>query len=166
MFSETISVGGPWETITSPCLSSSVPSELTPPSATATPGTDLTFSSVSAGIVGGTEKSDLTAWRPSTATSTPCDVRSNRFLNDSSIVSVKTSVPTTNATPMTTAKPVRTDLSLRESRPRSATLFTLAHRLHQVEDALGIGAGPVVDDLAVAEDHDPVGDRRGGAARG
>src|SRR5690349_14147459 len=147
--------------MTLPCLSSRVPSEVTPPSATATPGVALTLSSVSAGIVGGTEKSVLTAWRASTDTSTPCWVRSKRFLKDSSIVSVKTSVPTTNATPMTTANPVRTERSLRVSRPRSATLVTSAHRLHQVEDALGVGAGAVVDDLPVAQDHDPVGDGSG-----
>src|SRR6478609_7881792 len=163
--------------MTLPWGSSSVPSPLTLPSAVATPGVDLTCSSVEAGIVGGCEKSDLTAWRASTATSTPFWVRSKRFLKDSSIVSVNTSVPTTKATPITTAKPVRTDRSLRESRPRSATLVigtpcctrvggggdeagSSCDRLHQVEHALGVLARAVVDDLPVAQDHDAVGDRR------
>src|SRR3954454_8553684 len=152
-----ISVGGPLETIGLPCLSSSRPSEETLPSATLTPGVAFTLSSTDAGIVGGVEKSAFTAWWDSSSTSTPCLVRSNRFLNDSLIVSVNTSVPTTNATPMTTAKPVRTDRSLRVSRPRSATRVTSGHRLHQVEHALGVLAAAVVDHLAVAEHHDPVG---------
>ncbi len=56
------SVGGPLETIALPCLSSSVPSELTLPSATVDARRRLDLSSVSAGIVGGAEKSALTAW--------------------------------------------------------------------------------------------------------
>src|SRR3954467_8697350 len=120
-------------------------------------------------MVGGCEKSSLTAWWASTDTSTPFWVRSKRSLNDASIVSVNTSVPTTNATPMTTANPVRTERSLRDSRPFSASFVmreppsrclkpalgepgtgcqarSLRHGLHQVEHALGVLAGTVVHD--------------------
>src|SRR4051794_23997123 len=123
---ETISVGGPLETIALPLRSTSVPSADTLPSAFSTPGTVLTCSSADAGIVGGSEKSALTAWWVSTDTSTPFWVRSNRSLNEASIVSVNTSVPTTNATPMTTANPVSTDRSLRVSRPFKANFVTTA----------------------------------------
>src|SRR3954467_12018931 len=148
-------VGGPFDLIGLPLSSSSVPSALTPPSATSTPGVASTLSSADAGIVGGAPKSALTGWAASTETSTPFWTRSNRLLNDSLMVSVNTSVPTTKATPMTTAKPVRTDRSLRVSRPRSATLPTSGHRLHQVEHALRGLAAAVVDHLAVAEHDDP-----------
>src|SRR5262245_306592 len=154
-------VGGPLDLIGSPLSSSSVPSELTPPSAASTPGVAWTFSSVEAGIVGGASKSALTGCAASTDTSTPFWTRSNRFLNDSLIVSVKTSVPTTKATPMTTAKPVSTERSLRVSSPRSASLDTSGHRLHQVEHARGVAAVAVVDDLAVVE-HDEAAGHRGG----
>ena len=154
------------ETIASPFLSSSVPSELTPPSATSTPGTDLTFSSVSAGIVGGTEKSALTAWRASTETSTPCCVRSKRFLNDSSIVSVKTSVPTTKATPMTTANPVRTDRSLRDSRPLERELGHAATAFIRSRTPSASVPAPSWTTSPSLQDHDPVGDRGGLRRRG
>src|SRR4051794_1835393 len=119
-------VGGPFDLIGLPLSSSSVPSALTPPSATSTPGVASTLSSVDAGIVGGAPKSALTGWAASTETSTPFWTRSNRLLNDSLMVSVNTSVPTTKATPMTTAKPVSTERSLRVSSPRSASLYTYA----------------------------------------
>src|SRR3954453_22311375 len=119
-------VGGPFDLIGLPLSSSSVPSALTPPSATSTPGVASTLSSVDAGIVGGAPKSALTGWAASTETSTPFWTRSNRLLNDSLMVSVNTSVPTTKATPRTPAKPVSTERSLRVSSPRSASLYTYA----------------------------------------
>src|SRR4051794_28432550 len=133
-------------------------------------------------MVFGTPNWTLTGCALWIETSTPFCVRSKRFVNDALIVSVKTSVPTTKATPTTTAKPVRTDRSLRESRPRSATLVIPSplrgpcsarvglrralvqgrscDRFHQVEHAVGVGARAVMDHRAIAQDHEPVGDRR------
>src|SRR5919109_4509802 len=155
-------VGGPLERIGSPSSSSSVPSAETEPVASSTPSTDRTRSSVSAGIVGGAAKSSSTARRACTETSVPFCTRSNRSLNEASIVSVNTNVSATKATPMTTAKPVSAVRSLRAMRPFSATLSNgLHHGLHQVEHALHALSLPVVHDLAVVEHHDPVGHRGG-----
>jgi hypothetical protein len=60
------------------------------------------------------------AERAVTETSTPLDARWKRSLNDSLIVSVKTNVPATKATPITTASVVSAVRSLRASSPRSA----------------------------------------------
>src|ERR671923_2686791 len=155
-------VGGPLERMGSPSRSSSVPSNDTEPSAASTPGTDSTRWSVSLGMGGGVAKSSSMACRDCTETSTPFCVRSNRSLNEASIVSVNTNVPATKATPMTTAKPVSAVRSLRAMRPFSATLSNgLHHGLHQVEHALHALSLPVVHDLAVVEHHDPVGHRGG-----
>ena len=86
---------------------------MTLPSAASTPGTERTRSSTDDGMVGGAWKSSSTATFAVTVTSTPFWARSKRSLNDASIVSVKTNVAATNATPSTTAKPVRVVRSLR-----------------------------------------------------
>ena len=54
----------------------------------------------------------------------PLLARSKRSLNDASIVSVKTNVPATNATPMTTAKPVS---AVRSFRAQQALQRDLEH---------------------------------------
>src|SRR3954453_20274135 len=144
-----------------PLRSSSTPSPLTLPSAWSTPGAVRTRSSSEDGIVGGDWKSSSTATLAVTVTSTPFWARSNRSLNEASIVSVNTNVPATKATPSTTAKPVRTVRSLRAQSPRMATRSTSGHRLHQVEHALGVLRLAVVDDLAIAQHDDPVGVRGG-----
>src|SRR4051794_37135439 len=108
-----------------PLRSSSTPSPLTLPSAWSTPGAVRTRSSVEDGIVGGAAKSSSTATFAVTVTSVPFWARSNRSLNEASIVSVNTNVPATNATPSTTAKPVRTVRSLRAQRPFSA-IFSIS----------------------------------------
>ena len=91
-------------------------------SAAATPSVARTFSSVPGGSgCGRPPNSASTAFVAVTLTSTPLDTRSNRSLKDSSIVSVKTNVPATKATPMTTAKPVSAVRSLRASSPRRAS---------------------------------------------
>src|SRR3954451_4804990 len=146
-------VGGPPERIGSPLRSSSVASALTEPSAALTPDRFFTRSSVAAGMVGAAEKSSLTGWAASIETSSPLWARWKRSLNEASIVSVNTNVPATNATPRTTAKPVRIVRSLRASSPRMATRSTSTHGLHQVEHALGVLGRPVVHDLAVAQHH-------------
>src|SRR3954453_666972 len=102
-------VGGPFDLIGLPLSSSSVPSALTTPSATSTPGVASTLSSVDAGIVGGAPNEALTGWgepqsglrgwAASRETSPPFLASLNRLLNDSLMVSVNTSVPTTKATP-------------------------------------------------------------------
>src|SRR3954470_20062237 len=108
-----------------PLRSSSTPSPLTLPSAWSTPGAVRTRSSSEDGIVGGDWKSSSTATLAVTVTSTPFWARSNRSLNEASIVSVNTNVPATKATPSTTAKPVRTVRSLRAQRPFSA-IFSIS----------------------------------------
>src|SRR3954471_11647627 len=156
-------VGGPPERIGLPLGSSRVPSALTEPSAALTPGRSLTRSRVDDGMVGAAEKSSLTGWLASMETSSPLWARSKRSLNEASIVSVNTNVPATKATPSTTANPVRTVRSLRARSPRMAMRSTSGHGLHEVEHALGVLRGPVVDDLAVAEHDDAV--RVGGGGR-
>src|SRR4051794_16567189 len=143
-----------------PLRSSSTPSPLTLPSAWSTPGAVRTRSSSEDGIVGGDWKSSSTATLAVTVTSTPFWARSNRSLNEASIVSVNTNVPATKATPSTTANPVRTVRSLRAQRPFSAILSTSVGRPQQLDDGVGGGLLRVVDDLTVAQDDDPVGDGR------
>src|SRR3954466_10186761 len=132
------------------------------PSAWSTPGTERTRSSSEPGIVGGWAKSSSTATLAMTVTSTPFWARSNRSLKEASIVSVNTNVPATKATPSTTAKPVSTVRSLRAQRPFSAIFSISVGSPQELDDGVGGGLLRVVHDLPVAQDHDPVRDRRGG----
>src|SRR5215217_5790120 len=77
-------------------------------------------------------------------------------------VSVRTNVPATNATPSTTAIPVRSRRSFRASRLLTVARHTTLRlqRLHPVEDLLRGGFDHLVDDPAVRQEDDPVGIRR------
>src|SRR5581483_2915377 len=78
------------------------------------------------------------------------------------IESVRTNVPLIVAIPRMIANAVRTVRSFRPQRPRSATDLTPsrpADLLHRGDDLVRVGARQLLDDVAVREEEDPVGDR-------
>src|SRR6266542_2225937 len=128
-----------------------VVSSVTVPAAASTSGNRLIFASTDAGTLGvsvALASSAENARLPVTTTSAflydPVKMLSKPAL----IVSVRTNVPLIMATPRTIAMPVRAARSLRPSRPRIATRIT-------------VRAAEVLDDQAVVEEEDAVGDRRG-----
>src|ERR1700729_3275148 len=77
------------------------------------------------------------------------------------IESVSTKVPATRATPRTIATAVSAARRRRVASPLSATWSTArSEALHGVDDLVLVGAGEVLDDLAVRQEQEPVGDGR------
>ena len=78
------------------------------------------------------------------------------------IVSVRTNVPLTIATPITTANAVSSARTLRpgEALQRDGD-HRRGHRLQRLEDLVRARAAEVADDVAVGEEQHAVGDRRG-----
>src|SRR3954449_640341 len=83
------------------------------------------------------------------------------------MVSDKTNVPDTKATPSVTAATVRKSRSLLTSRFRSETFsMSAAEPAHDLEHAVPGGASQLLDDRAVDEEHHAVGVRRGARVMG
>src|ERR1044071_2298915 len=91
----------------------------------------------------------------------------NRLSNERPSVSVSTNAPDTNMTPSTTASPDRTSRSLRDRTLLSVARSMSGHRpdgvqaLHGVQYGIGGRRGQLADHLAVGQEQDPVGVRRG-----
>src|SRR5215468_4818940 len=78
------------------------------------------------------------------------------------MVSVRTRVAATKATPKTIDRAVRARRSRWARKPAMVAFHTgLLQALHAVEDRIGRGPGHLVHHPAVAEEHHPVGVRRG-----
>ena len=77
------------------------------------------------------------------------------------IVSVRTYVPETIATPRMIANAVRSARSLRPARPFSETRITSSQVVDHVEDLRRLAACALVGDQPVAQEEDPPGDRGG-----
>src|SRR5436309_15777699 len=97
--------------------------------------------------------------------------RVNTVENAALIVSVRMYVPLTIATPRTIAIAVNAALSFRPSSPFRATRVTTAgrpslERSHHLEDLGGASSGQLLDDQAIREEQDPIGDRGGARLMG
>ncbi len=166
-------VGAPPPEITSSvCGSITCAKPPTLPSAAATPGNAWTSSRTASGI-------GFRSWPPPppppaatswnafsacTTTSVFAKMSPKRSSNAESAVSVRTRVPATNPTPRTIASAVSASRSFLATRLFSAARhISDFQQLHPVEDLLGRRIPHLVHDLAVGEEHDPVG--VGGAGR-
>src|SRR5579863_2406427 len=73
-------------------------------------------------------------------------------------VSVRTNVPEMNVTPSTMASPVSASRSLWARRPLTVTFHTSGTQLlHPLEHRVGGRCGELAHDVAVRQEHDPVG---------
>src|SRR5262245_36838625 len=98
-----------------------------------------------------------------TITSVPAFTSANRLVNVALSVSVRMKLPATNATPRTTASDVRARRTLWARSPFRVArhMGSAPQALHPVEHSVGGRPVHLVHDLAVGQEHDPVGEARG-----